>query len=68
MKNGKRVEFHLPDGMTGKELKDFLKRTNMQYFHPKKKHIESAEVEALHQGLHSALLNEKIKKGLLTKI
>jgi hypothetical protein len=68
MKKHVKREFYLPTGLTGKEFEKFLKRTGMHFISPKKKITVNPEVEALHSSLHSAILNEKAKKGLLTKI
>jgi hypothetical protein len=67
MKNNKKIEFHLPDDLTGKQFAKFLKRNNMHFISPKKK-IENTSNEELHNSLHESVIQEKLKKGLLTKV
>jgi hypothetical protein len=61
-------EFYLPDEVTGKKFKKFLQKTNIHFFFPKKKKSLPRNVKQLHKDLHFAILNDKYKKGLLTKI
>jgi hypothetical protein len=32
-----KINFHIPEGITGKQFEKYLKRTNLKFFFPKKK-------------------------------
>lgn len=66
--NRKKINFYVPEGITGKQFEKFLKRSRLNFISPKKKEKVSRDVEMLHNGLHSAIITAKYNKGLLTKI
>jgi hypothetical protein len=64
----KKIELHLPEGLTGRQLAKFLKRNKMHFITPKKKAEQTIVDDELQHTLHECILQRKLKKGLLTKI
>ena len=68
MKKKREICLGVPEGLTGKDLKAFLKRSRMNFFTPKKKTKTTVEIQKLHKDLHASLMQAKLKAGRLTKL
>jgi hypothetical protein len=68
MKKKQEICLGLPEGLTGRDLKGFLRRSKMHFFTPKKKIKTSAEIQKLHESLHNSLMNDKLRSGRLIKL
>jgi hypothetical protein len=67
-----KVNFYIPEGITGHQFEKFLKRSHLHFFHPKRKDTLHPDSEKIRQAICTEIntkeINKKIKEGKLRRI
>jgi hypothetical protein len=67
-----KVNFYIPEGVTGHQFEKFLKRANLHFFHPRRKNKIRPESEKMLLAIHTQLnvidIDRKMKQGKLIRM
>jgi hypothetical protein len=68
MKEHKKINFYIPEGITGKQFEKFLQRSRLHFFFPRKKEVDPTKGNLIKKGIHNTKIMDKYNNNLLTKI